>query len=171
MGFEEGKYIVKYTVADSCWNVANYYIGVDMKYMTDPTVALSAAHNLTMSNDPITWLNLNEFAKHHITDNCGLQMIVGRRIDGHDLACGASDSLSEVSRYRENFKQWLDGRNFSELVEVDDGWMDKIPFCCADVGGEIDRKSTRLNSSHVAISYAVFCLKKKKKKYTTNVEE
>src|SRR5690625_7108940 len=29
---------------------------------------------------------------------------------------------------------------------------------------EGDRKSTRLNSSHVAISYAVFCLKKKKKK-------
>src|SRR5215510_10731777 len=31
--------------------------------------------------------------------------------------------------------------------------------------GEVcsDRKSTRLNSSHVAISYAVFCLKKKKK--------
>src|SRR5690349_22963250 len=30
-----------------------------------------------------------------------------------------------------------------------------------------DRKSTRLNSSHVEISYAVFCLKKKKKKKTT----
>src|SRR6266508_6253524 len=29
--------------------------------------------------------------------------------------------------------------------------------------GSSDRKSTRLNSSHVAISYAVFCLKKKKK--------
>src|SRR2546426_5121459 len=28
---------------------------------------------------------------------------------------------------------------------------------------EIDRKSTRLNSSHLVISYAVFCLKKKKK--------
>src|SRR5690554_7159364 len=28
----------------------------------------------------------------------------------------------------------------------------------------VDRKSTRLNSSHVRISYAVFCLKKKKKK-------
>src|SRR5207253_8234036 len=28
-----------------------------------------------------------------------------------------------------------------------------------------DRKSTRLNSSHVAISYAVFCLKKKKNKH------
>src|SRR5437870_8661538 len=32
---------------------------------------------------------------------------------------------------------------------------------------EPDRKSTRLNSSHVAISYAVFCLKKKKKKNKT----
>src|SRR5260221_5173219 len=31
------------------------------------------------------------------------------------------------------------------------------------VGPGIDRKSTRLNSSHTVISYAVFCLKKKKK--------
>src|SRR5438874_8327513 len=30
----------------------------------------------------------------------------------------------------------------------------------------LDRKSTRLNSSHVEISYAVFCLKKKKHKYS-----
>src|SRR3712207_7127418 len=30
-----------------------------------------------------------------------------------------------------------------------------------------DRKSTRLNSSHANISYAVFCLKKKKHKYNT----
>src|SRR5260221_6026925 len=30
-----------------------------------------------------------------------------------------------------------------------------------------DRKSTRLNSSHTVISYAVFCLKKKKKNYRT----
>src|SRR5256885_8656087 len=32
----------------------------------------------------------------------------------------------------------------------------------------IDRKSTRLNSSHLVISYAVFCLKKKKKKMMKN---
>src|SRR2546426_7766468 len=30
-------------------------------------------------------------------------------------------------------------------------------------GADADRKSTRLNSSHLVISYAVFCLKKKKK--------
>src|SRR5437899_7462965 len=37
-----------------------------------------------------------------------------------------------------------------------------------DVGGVLleDRKSTRLNSSHLGISYAVFCLKKKKKRMT-----
>src|SRR5207253_8112713 len=34
----------------------------------------------------------------------------------------------------------------------------------------IDRKSTRLNSSHVAISYAVFCLKKKKKKKENKIK-
>src|SRR5262245_62426578 len=33
---------------------------------------------------------------------------------------------------------------------------------------EGDRKSTRLNSSHLGISYAVFCLKKKKKKQKTH---
>src|SRR5699024_7134867 len=36
--------------------------------------------------------------------------------------------------------------------------------CAAPAHGLQDRKSTRLNSSHVSISYAVFCLKKKKKK-------
>src|SRR5437667_12173116 len=34
----------------------------------------------------------------------------------------------------------------------------------------LDRKSTRLNSSHITISYAVFCLKKKKKKTTKKIK-
>src|SRR2546427_10741782 len=59
---------------------------------------------------------------------------------------------------------------------------DALPICFADAGwadndwcerlgirrgrsGVQDRKSTRLNSSHSQISYAVFCLKKKKKKH------
>src|SRR5256885_10861870 len=46
----------------------------------------------------------------------------------------------------------------------------------ADVGDhdrDEDRKSTRLNSSHLVISYAVFCLKKKKreKKYSTTIRQ
>src|SRR2546421_8614173 len=41
---------------------------------------------------------------------------------------------------------------------------------CPLVGRGLDRKSTRLNSSHDQISYAVFCLKKKKKKNESNRE-
>src|SRR5690554_7263813 len=46
-----------------------------------------------------------------------------------------------------------------------DGSLDDS-FHQPELWSAIDRKSTRLNSSHVRISYAVFCLKKKKKKYT-----
>src|SRR3712207_8552804 len=44
---------------------------------------------------------------------------------------------------------------------------DVQPVVVTKDGGLGDRKSTRLNSSHANISYAVFCLKKKKKTKTT----
>src|SRR5699024_11931338 len=37
--------------------------------------------------------------------------------------------------------------------------------------GILDRKSTRLNSSHVSISYAVFCLKKKMRNIVDEIQE
>src|SRR5690606_41240407 len=43
-----------------------------------------------------------------------------------------------------------------------DGSAAVIPVTFAAPIEEVDRRSTRLNSSHVKISYAVFCLKKKK---------
>src|SRR5699024_12127762 len=43
-------------------------------------------------------------------------------------------------------------------------WLNDIDSVFPTVLSWLDRKSTRLNSSHVSISYAVFCLKKKKKK-------
>src|SRR5256884_3196189 len=43
----------------------------------------------------------------------------------------------------------------------------KLYDCCPFTDGGADRKSTRLNSSHGYISYAVFCLKKKKNRSTT----
>src|SRR2546422_2332594 len=48
-------------------------------------------------------------------------------------------------------------------------WRQKEQF--SDGVGYGDRKSTRLNSSHGYISYAVFCLKKKKKKKNINAVE
>src|SRR5690606_39990369 len=52
-------------------------------------------------------------------------------------------------------------RSVFERIEADQGpvWYDRV-FVQQD-GRKRDRKSTRLNSSHVKISYAVFCLKKK----------
>src|SRR2546426_11156962 len=46
-------------------------------------------------------------------------------------------------------------------LRAEDRFVDRRCACCLP-----DRKSTRLNSSHLVISYAVFCLKKKKKKLT-----
>src|SRR5256884_1294796 len=54
-----------------------------------------------------------------------------------------------------------EGRSVAETVEIAQGLARKIVESC------LDRKSTRLNSSHGYISYAVFCLKKKKKYVTT----
>src|SRR5947208_6364404 len=71
-------------------------------------------------------------------------------------------------------KAVLEGAAWSE------GWDDlavlavmAVAFTLLGIGALVvglDRKSTRLNSSHQIISYAVFCLKKKKKKknYTIN---
>src|SRR5690554_5136477 len=56
------------------------------------------------------------------------------------------------------------GRTSVSVTCVVRNKITKQTICVAD---EIDRKSTRLNSSHVRISYAVFCLKKKTKNNTT----
>src|SRR2546426_2792023 len=48
--------------------------------------------------------------------------------------------------------------------KVHNGWGEIGPLVTQRLLTVGDRKSTRLNSSHLVISYAVFCLKKKKKK-------
>src|SRR5690554_7353700 len=54
----------------------------------------------------------------------------------------------------------------SDMIEVNTDASNTPQIEVSEVNNEApaDRKSTRLNSSHVRISYAVFCLKKKKKK-------
>src|SRR5690606_42093810 len=58
----------------------------------------------------------------------------------------------------------LDGESLEFVVVGGAGAVsvDVVHLVGGDAGGAEDRKSTRLNSSHVKISYAVFCLKKKK---------
>src|SRR3989454_6787845 len=46
-------------------------------------------------------------------------------------------------------------------------WLVPLLVVLCTLAAFLDRKSTRLNSSHLVISYAVFCLKKKKKNNST----
>src|SRR2546427_3943102 len=67
---------------------------------------------------------------------------------------------------RVDAEQKLDARSHGRALQEDqqrrvDGGFARLLFRVVD--GVRDRKSTRLNSSHSQISYAVFCLKKKKK--------
>src|SRR5688572_32731722 len=67
--------------------------------------------------------------------------------------------IAVMSHWREYFVRGADlpviGASEQELKAI------KVPAFI--IPGNEDRKSTRLNSSHSQISYAVFCLKKKKK--------
>src|SRR5690625_5615485 len=66
-----------------------------------------------------------------------------------------NQATEEIERQREELlTQQANIASLSEVLAVP---VEFIPET------EIDRKSTPLNSSHVAISYAVFCLKKKKR--------
>src|SRR5437867_6626701 len=62
--------------------------------------------------------------------------------------------------------QWFLGTNDTGVP-----LFDSVSGGCCDGVEERDRKSTRLNSSHRTISYAVFCLKKKKKEIKYNISE
>src|SRR5690348_285338 len=63
------------------------------------------------------------------------------------------DSLLSANPIDPSLKRWC-GNATSDLMVDASTWPDDV---------RRDRKSTRLNSSHPSISYAVFCLKKKKK--------
>src|SRR3712207_7239590 len=63
----------------------------------------------------------------------------------------------------------LQAQPYAERADLQPGALRPQPrhLAAADARQPVDRKSTRLNSSHANISYAVFCLKKKKKKRVT----
>src|SRR5256885_11712325 len=78
--------------------------------------------------------------RSHAFGTLGLHRIALYVFEFNERAIRAYQRCGFVVEGRSRESIWRDGR-----------WWD-----------EIDRKSTRLNSSHLVISYAVFCLKKKK---------
>src|SRR5439155_19103562 len=94
--------------------------------------------------------------------------VIDSRIAGLDQKIdGVDQKLSQkIDAVDQKLSQKIDGLD-QKIDGVDARLTVKIDALRTEVVAEIrDRKSTRLNSSHVAISYAVFCLKKKKNKYT-----
>src|SRR2546426_4778044 len=80
-------------------------------------------------------------------------------------ACEVRDLLSEVTSPDSRWSASLYANVCAAgLVTVPSVTVELRPAHSKATGypGEGDRKSTRLNSSHLVISYAVFCLKKKK---------
>src|SRR2546426_7201663 len=59
-------------------------------------------------------------------------------------------------------------RNYQDKYDLVEQIFEEAMSALLEAVGELgaDRKSTRLNSSHLVISYAVFCLKKKKQPHT-----
>src|SRR5437870_11501178 len=74
-------------------------------------------------------------------------------------ACALCDENETCQKDKEGHSRWLVNKRMSVIRH-------KILV----MSNKGDRKSTRLNSSHVAISYAVFCLKKKKKQKKTQTQ-
>src|SRR5690625_1084265 len=82
------------------------------------------------------------------------------------LAVGTEADIAELETYEER-KMFLDDIGLDEpgsskLIRKAYELLNLQTYFTAGVKEVRDRKSTRLNSSHVAISYAVFCLKKKR---------
>src|SRR5207249_7649056 len=71
-----------------------------------------------------------------------------------------ADILVQLLRIRHSAEKSTEGNTKNSCADHSTA----APLACpTDSHSSPDRKSTRLNSSHVSISYAVFCLKKKKK--------
>src|SRR5256885_12125721 len=80
-------------------------------------------------------------------------------------------NLGLVARRQSHAQRALDVESSEALPIGDRGCDDRVGRPILILAREQrDRKSTRLNSSHLVISYAVFCLKKKKKKKKVSTE-
>src|SRR5690625_4637937 len=143
------------------------YVGAERVYI-NPSLAWQIDHNtsLIMEMDyfydrrtpDLGTVNLAEEDVNAIYDLPYSQFL------GYDNDRSITKNLTYSLRLnrRLNDKLSLKGAYYHSGLDLDDRGAGLGRAVIHD-GSVQDRKSTRLNSSHVAISYAVFCLKKKKK--------
>src|SRR5699024_2631515 len=118
-------------------------------------------------------MNIHEYQAKEIFKQFGVPAGTGQVARSADEAVQAAKALGG-ERWVVKAQVHAGGRGKAGGVKICDN-ADEVRTVAADMLGStlttqqtagqglpIDRKSTRLNSSHVSISYAVFCLKKKK---------
>src|SRR5699024_12094200 len=116
-------------------------------------------------------------------EEAGAVILLGQSGSGKTMTCRAILGLLNSSAFQVNGEIFFDNRSLLQLKEKERAlyygnkiaFIPQNPMTALDpsrkIGAQmaeflnlhqdLDRKSTRLNSSHVSISYAVFCLKKK----------
>src|SRR5690625_6314260 len=141
-------------------------LGVDKQKVMDKVRKCLALSKSTSGNKPSFALSLSQalMAKHGLTDeHVELSQVVsatakaGWGISAPQYMVSLVNLVERVFGVIAVFQGWGSRTHAIEYFGI--GCQPEIAAYVSDV---LDRKSTRLNSSHVAISYAVFCLKKKK---------
>src|SRR5215211_4811683 len=86
---------------------------------------------------------------------------MAKELQGKRVAFLATDMFEQVE-FTEPWKAVKESGAQPELLSLEEGEIQGFEHYDKADTFTVDRKSTRLNSSHTVISYAVFCLKKKK---------
>src|SRR5262245_493953 len=140
-------------------------VSIKVKPSSAPAAALLLLLNPHIAGQPIDANGCLPagVAQHHLA---AAGTAVGEEAHAHDVASellgGGNLDVDEDPRVEGVWRAQAI-KPHAPIADIDDqGLVDVAGLRRAARVAQLDRKSTRLNSSHLGISYAVFCLKKKK---------
>src|SRR5690554_4188031 len=148
---------------------------VNLQHETDCFFCVVDLHALTVPQDPVALReNIKNTARLFVA--CGLDPKVSTIfVQSHVSAHAEMSWLLECQTYIGELRRMTQFKDKSARQEnVSSGLFTYPVLMAADIllyDADLDRKSTCLNSSHVRISYAVFCLKKKKQTLSDPIYE
>src|SRR5437870_6881720 len=151
----EGRIVRRLLIEETVAIEKELYLGILVdRAEAKPVFMASAAGGMEI--EQVAAENPDAILKQHVDPGMGLEPFQARKI-AFQLGLKPQQINPAVQFLTGLYRAFLD--TDASLVEIN-------PFITCTDGRlfalDADRKSTRLNSSHVAISYAVFCLKKKK---------
>src|SRR5690606_41923124 len=122
---------------------------LDASSLTD--AEMKQMHQLSAEQEELRQLFASQLERLALLRSQRDSLTVKSPLTGEILTCDTDQAL--LDRPVRRGQRWL------TVADLNGPWEAELEL----PDDRVDRKSTRLNSSHVKISYAVFCLKKKKK--------